>query len=86
VPYSKSNPMLSRSNVLTRARELKNYRFSGYIRQVNSDQHIIRFVIMDFEKQGFHASICTQDFLVTECEGCLSAVSLNGQIHIEKMT
>lgn len=41
---------------------------------------------MDFEKQGFHASICTQDFVVTECEGYLSAVSLNGQIHIEKMT
>lgn len=78
--------MLSRSNVLTRARELKNYRFAGYIRQVNSDQHIIRFVIMDFEKQGFHASICTQDFLVTEYEGYLAAVSLNGQIHIERMT
>lgn len=83
---SNINQMLSRSNVLTRARELKNYRFAGYIRQVNSDQHIIRFVIMDFEKQGFHASICTQDFLVTECEGYLAAVSLNGQLHIERMT
>lgn len=78
--------MLSRSNVLTRARELKNYRFSGYIRQVNSDQHIIRFTIVDFEKQGFHSGVCIQDFLVTECEGYLSAVSVNGQIYIDKMT
>lgn len=78
--------MLSRSNVLTRARELKNYRFAGYIRQVNSDQHIIRFVIMDFEKQGFHASICVQDFVVTECEGYLSAVSVNGQLVVERLS
>lgn len=78
--------MFSRSNILTRARELKNYRFSGYIRQVNSDQHIIRFSIVDFEKAGYHSTLCIQDFLVTECEGYLSAVSVNGQIHIDKMT
>lgn len=78
--------MISRSNVLTRARELKNYRFSGYIRQLSSDTHIIRFAILDFEKAGYHSSIAIQDFVVTECEGYLSAVSVNGQLVIERLS
>lgn len=41
---------------------------------------------MDFEKQGFHASICVQDFVVTECEGYLSAVSVNGQLVVERLS
>lgn len=82
----KSNRMLSRSNILTRARELKNYRFSGYIRQLSNDTHIIRFAVLDFEKAGFHSSIVIQDFIVTEREGFLSAVSVNGQLVVDRLS
>lgn len=77
---------MQRSQILVSVRELKNYRFSGYIRQLTSDTHVIRLCVMDFERAGFHASICIQDFIVKEEAGYLSARSVNGQIVVERLS
>lgn len=78
--------MQSRQNILIRVRELKNYRFSGYIRQLSNDSHVIRLCVLDFERAGYHSGVCIQDFVVTECEGFLSAVSVNGQLVVERLS
>lgn len=78
--------MSNRLNILVSVRKLKNYRFSGYIRQLTNDTHVIRLCIMDFERSGLHASVCIQDFIVKEEAGYLSAVSVNGQIVVSRLS
>lgn len=75
----------SRQNILQRAKELKKFRFSGYICQLEKDLHLIRFVIVDFENSGFHPRVCIQDLVVKEEEGYLSARSKDGSLSFDRL-
>jgi len=78
--------MQSRQQLLERLRELKNYRFAGYLVRLGDSTHLVRLCVMDFERQGFHASVCYVDFIVTENIGYLSAVSKCGRLVIERLS
>lgn len=82
MPY----PINQRSVLLSKLHQLTNYRFAGYISHIHENVHLVRLCVMDFEKPGFHSSVCYVDFFVTEHATYLSAVSKCGRIVVEQLT
>lgn len=78
--------MLSRTEIIQTLTDLKKFRFVAYLDKVADDKHLVRFVILEFQGKNFHSSTCVQDFIVTECNGYLSAVSVKMNIVIDRLS
>ena len=81
-----SYPINQRSIFLSKLHQLTNYRFAGYISHIHENVHLVRLCVMDFERQGFHSSVCYVDFIVTEHTTHFSAVSKCGRIVVERLS
>lgn len=78
--------MLSRQQITLSIHELKNFRFTSYIKSLGNGSHVIRLHVPEFAIRGLSPSISTMDYVVTEHEGYLSAVSVDGSLHFSKLS
>lgn len=78
--------MLSRTQIIQTLTDLKNFRFVAYLDKVADGKHLVRLVILEFQGKGLHSSSCVHDFIVTECNGFLSAVSVKMNIVIDRLS
>lgn len=78
--------MLSRTQIIQSLTDLNNFRFVAYLDKVSECSHLVRLVILEFQNKGLQPSTCVHDFIVTECNGYLSAVSVKMNIRIDKLS
>lgn len=79
-------PMLSHSQIIERLTQLRNYQFVAYLNRLTDSSHLVRLNVVDFFAAGLSQEISQIDFVVYEMPGYLRAVSVNGSIHIDKLT
>lgn len=77
--------MLSRQQILFNLLNLKQYKYVSYFGIVGDGKHRCTLIIEEFRKSGLSPATYIQEFFVQECEGYLSAVSVDGRIKIEKL-
>jgi hypothetical protein len=78
--------MLSRQQIIQSLTDLTNFRFVAYLDKVADGKHLVRLVILEFEDKRLNPSTYVQDFIVSECNGYLSAVSVKMNIHIDRLS
>lgn len=78
--------MISRLQVMAQLKELKNYKFVSYHNAVSKGIHKVSLRVEDFGQIEALRHICIREFLVFEEKGYLSATSVCGRIHIERLT
>lgn len=78
--------MISQSQVIKRLKELNNYRFVAYHNELDNGQHLVKLRVMAFLEVPALANQADVFFIVREVPQGLSAVSLNGTFHVEKLS
>ena len=78
--------MISQSQVIKQLKEFKNYRFVAYHNEIDKGQHLVKLRVMAFLEVPTLASQADVYFIVREVHQGLSAVSLNGTLHVEKLS
>lgn len=81
-----SPTMRSRTQIIQRLSALTKFRFVSYLDTLSNDTHLVLLHVNDFEGAVSHSALCQVTFVVTECVGYLSAVSIDGSLHIEKLS
>jgi hypothetical protein len=85
-PIDNRYPMQSRTQLLRTLQNLKSFLFIGYIDQQAVDVHTVRLQFRVDRGDGGYSSIEIADFRVTECQGYLRAVSLDGRWSFSRLT
>lgn len=78
--------MISQSQVIKQLKELRNYRFIAYHNEIDKGQHLVKLRVMAFLEVPTLASQADVFFIVREIPQGLSAVSLNGTLHVEQLS
>ena len=78
--------MISRTQIISQLVELKNFRFVAYIGMINHSEHVVRLTVLPWAEKGLSTQIHTQDFIVFERNGYLSALNKDLNIKIDKLT
>jgi hypothetical protein len=78
--------MLSETQVIKRLKELKRYRFVSYHNEFVKGKHIVKLRVIDFLEIPTLAQRADVFFIVSEVPQGLSAVSLDGALHVDKLT
>lgn len=71
---------------MKRLKELNNYRFVSYHNEIERGKHIVKLRVMAFERVKGLEDKTQIFFMVTEEAGRLSAISLDGSLHITELT
>jgi hypothetical protein len=78
-------PVVSRTQIVSRLRNLHSFEFIGYISQEASDVHVIRLGFIHVHSNSNFRERIISDFYVTECTGFMRAVSKDGVYSFAKL-
>lgn len=76
----------SRTQIVQRLKNLKNFLFLGYLSQLHSDVHLVRLQFTRTVDNGSHRETVIADFRVTEGYKGLFAVSNDGKYSFSSLT
>lgn len=77
--------MISRTQIIERLSNLKQYRFVAYLEKLSDTQHKIRLQVKPWLHSSTLAGLSVQDFVVTEVDGKLMAKGINMPLLIDDL-
>lgn len=78
--------MISKDEVLQRLKECREYKFIALLGRFRGGLYLVRLHVSAFELAGLESNVIQQNFYVRLVDGCLSATSVDGVLHIENLT
>ena len=85
-PNQNNYSMMSRLSIMEQLKELKHYRFVAYHAKIKKGIHRVSLCVEDFRKHPMLRDSCIREFIVVEHVGFISATSVCGRIHIERLS